>query len=84
MATDTKYSYLRMEPADNGAIVSWDEQTKAPASSKSSFDNPTYSSKKHVFDFEDAPEAITLFCKIASKISGKSIAYHGMVTDNED
>lgn len=25
----TKYSYLRMEPADNGVIVSWDEQTES-------------------------------------------------------
>lgn len=72
-----------MEPADNGVIVSWDEQTQSPAASKSTYENSTYSNKKHVFDFEDAPEAITLFCKIASKISGKSIAYHGMVSDND-
>lgn len=48
MAT-TKYSYLRMEPADNGVIISWDEQTKTGTGK---YDNTEYKSKKEVFDFD--------------------------------
>lgn len=77
----TKYSYLRMEPADNGMIVSWDETVATPAAKKSTFENSSYQTKKHVFDFEDAGEAIKLFCDIASKISGKNIQYQGMMKD---
>ena len=84
MAATTKYSYLRMEPADNGVIVSWDEESKSPSASKSTFENSTYSNKKHVFDFEDAGEAIKLFCDIASKISGKTISYEGAMKDSDE
>lgn len=75
----TKYSYLRMEPADNGVIVSWDEESKKPSSGKETFSNSSYSNKKQVFDFDEdgdgIKQAMKLFCDIASKMTGKKVSY---------
>lgn len=47
-----KISCLRMEPATNGVIISYDLEKKKP-SSKGTFDNSSYEyGKKEVFDFD--------------------------------
>jgi len=48
---DGKISYLRMEPATNGVIISYDLEKKKTGS-KGTFDNCSYESKKEVFDFD--------------------------------
>lgn len=48
---DGKISYLRMEPATNGVIISYDVEQKK-SSSKGTFDNCSYESKKEVFDVD--------------------------------
>lgn len=53
MALDKSKStidYLRMEPADNGVIITWTEKTKSP--SKGTFDNCTYKDHKLVYDMD--------------------------------
>lgn len=50
MGQKVKYSYLRMEPADNGVIISYDMQTK---NGTGKYENTDYQSKKEVYDFED-------------------------------
>ena len=45
-----KISYLRMEPATNGVIISYDLTTKK--NTKGTFDNCSYESKKEVFDVD--------------------------------
>lgn len=48
---DGKISYLRMEPASNGVIISYDlEKKKSPG--KGTYDNCSYESKKEVFDVD--------------------------------
>jgi len=87
----TKYSYLRMEPADNGVIVSWDEQTESLASAGQTYPNTTSQSRKHVFDYEEGENgqdngikaAMELFCKIASKATGKNFSYGMGLKDND-
>lgn len=45
-----KISYLRMEPASNGIIISYDLTTKKDG--KGTYDNCSYESKKEVFDVD--------------------------------
>jgi len=60
-----KIDYLRMEPADNGVIISYDEYVKAPGAGQ--YDNIRCKSHKEVFDFDedgdedDTDKAMTRF-----------------------
>lgn len=57
MALDKKKStieYLRMEPADNGVIISWTERT--PSNSKGTFENSMYKDHKEVYDIDEDNE----------------------------
>lgn len=49
-----KISYLRMEPASNGIIISYDVTKKS--SNKGTFDNCGYENEKEVFDFDTDSE----------------------------
>lgn len=49
---ENKIDYLRIEPADNGIIISYDEYVKKPGSEKQSYDMPCCMNRKEVFDFE--------------------------------
>lgn len=52
-----KIEYLRIEPADNGLIISYDERNESSSSGeKSTYDMPSYVSRKEVFDFDDPSE----------------------------
>lgn len=54
MAIDKSKStidYLRMEPADNGVVITWTEKTKTP--SKGTYDNCTYKDHKLVYDIDE-------------------------------
>lgn len=46
-----KITDLRMEPAKNGVIISWCEQT-TKSGGKNTYDNCSYSYPKEVFDFD--------------------------------
>lgn len=50
MAEKRKISCLRMEPATNGVIISYD--VRKPAPTKNTYDNSTYEYPKEVFDFD--------------------------------
>lgn len=44
--------YLRMEPADNGVVITWTEKTKTP--SKGTYDNCSYKDHKLVYDIDES------------------------------
>lgn len=46
-----KITDLRMEPASNGVIISWCEQTPK-SGGKNTYDNCSYAYPKEVFDFD--------------------------------
>ena len=49
--TKSTIDYLRMEPADNGVVITWTEKTKSP--SKGTFDNCQYKDHKLVYDIDE-------------------------------
>ena len=56
MALDKSKSsieYLRMDPADNGVIISWTEKTKKAKTDKNTYDNYSYKECKLVYDVDN-------------------------------
>lgn len=47
----TSISYVKLEPATNGVILSWTE--KVQKGSKNTYDNCSYEDKKEVYDGEE-------------------------------
>lgn len=54
-----KIEYLRMEPATNGFVVSYDE--KETKKTSGTFENCSYKNCKEVFSYEDREEAFARF-----------------------
>ena len=53
--TKSTIDYLRMEPADNGVIISYNIKTQS-VNTKNSFDNCSYKEHKEVYDIDDENE----------------------------
>jgi len=68
---ETKIEYLRLEPATNGFILSWNERTEKSSAGKNTFDNCSYREMKEVYDIDDnddnAEEVFNRFKELAMK-----------------